>query len=354
MKQAILSVVIFSLSLLSANALPEYYRYYLPTKENPFVISEVKKRPTADSVYVLKHNNVKILSENVNHYRYSANHLSDTTYNNSFSHYWINNYNSNDLIENYKYGQALFSQSESIITYKYDKQGRIIEHLTEDYKTEYSYNKESATSIGYVYSDLHNKWIPSLKLIYTYTANGYELKYYNFEDEENDFVEQPYKIDYAFDSEGRLLRTDHIFPDKISKGDRYEYSSDGYTRTTYSGEKLYMKECYTFNKNDDILKYEKYFTRGDVGKWHVEFIQEYTYYYSEPTSNQMVKSVEFEVRHTQNGINIITEKEGYFYIYNINGKLVDKVWVSNGYYIELSQGLYIIKFENISKKVFIK
>lgn len=329
-----------------------YHYYYYYSKDNPFYQELNPHRPTADSVYSRRHNNIHIKSESTRHYRYDKSNLSDTLYYNFLS-YEVWNYNLNGLLESYKISSIVSENPSEERLYNYDKEGRIIEYRSENKKTEYIYNKDNAISIRYSYSEIQQKWIPSVKKFYQYTDKGYNLKEYYYDFEKEEYEERPYVFKYIFDSKSRLINIIHVSSDTETLYDVYEYFNDGFIRITYSDDNLYSKEIFTFNERNDLIKYERYaYSTGDK-RWYLDHIVDYIYYYPETTSNQTIKSLDFEVNNIDDGISIQTDREKYFYIFNIQGKLVKKMWVHNYAYISLSHGLYIIKSENISKKILV-
>lgn len=335
----------------SLSAQEEVFRYPLPNGGQPFNYNFTK----ANKVHCKKYDRFVILDEWDKYYDYSKDSLSLTV-----KAPWGKQY----IKYNVDGTMASFSSPVNNWndTYTYTDDGRIakIEGKTNENKNSfrciYSYDNSTITKMFYHYSEVYDKFFLTHKEVFEYDSDYIKHTDYSYNDE-TDKWEHPNISISKVDHQGRVIEYGYDNNGEYSWQFRYTYTNNGYKETLkYLGDS-YVRREYTFNEQGDLIKV-LWYEGSDVNDLRLSTTTEYTYTYSNPTSNENIKQQGYKVYSTENGL-VIENNMGNSNIkasvYAITGQLLRTISISNNRTeIPLSSGIYIVVIYNQSHKVMVK
>lgn len=318
----------------------------------PFLDNYMAKITKANKVHVKQYNNYEILNEYDVYYQYSLDSMgvvirgkmSDSRYDRYITYY------PDGKMKTFK---QLVSGYDDTFTYTDD--GRILEiNSTVNRKLYYYTNTGTDSIVAMGYNKIQNKFIPVWKNIIIYNSNGYEVYDFQYSLDLGDYA-NPKKSIYKRDLEGRIIEQD-FSSETYYEGCKYFYTENGYTQIVYNRGVEYNKCEYTFNDKGDLLKSSLFFWNATGQYWMLDNTCDYTYYYSNATSNDNIEKHTCGVSVQDKTLLIKSDTPNKnISIYSIYGKLLRQVSLNdNIIQIPMESGVYLIRIGEENHKVMIR
>lgn len=335
----------------SLSAQEDVDRYPSPNRGGTFNYNFTK----ANKVHCKKYDRFVILEEWDKYYDYSKDSLS-LTVTSPWGIQYIK-YNVDGTMASYSSPVNNWNDK-----YTYTDDGRIakIEGYNNENKNTsrhiYSYDNSTITKMAYNYSEVYDKFFLVYKDVFEYDSDYIKQSEYSY-NYETDKWDHPHISISKLDHQGRVIEFGYDKNGEYIWEHRYTYTNNGYKATLkYPGD-IYVRREYTFNEQGDLIKV-LWYEGSDVNDLRLSTTTEYTYTYSNPTSNENIKQQGYKVYSTENGL-VIENNMGNSNIkasiYAITGQLLRTISISNNRTeIPLSSGIYIVAICNQSHKVMVK